>query len=47
MGLNWGYYCGRCGHFYYGTRECPVHALPFKKMVRQTLLEILYELRKR
>jgi len=45
--MNWGYYCTDCAHFYYGTRECPVHRPPFKEAVRQTLLEILHELRRK
>lgn len=47
MGLNWGYYCTQCSTFYYRVRECPVHRPPFKQAVRQSLLEILHELRKR
>ena len=45
--MIWGYYCAECGHFYYSTRECPVHRPPFKEAVRRALLEILHELRGR
>lgn len=40
-GLNWGYYCVQCAHYYYGTRECPLHRPPYREMVRATLLDIL------
>ena len=45
-GLNWGFYCCACSHFYYGTRECPIHQPPFETMVRETLIDILRELKR-
>jgi len=45
MGINWGYFCTTCAHFYYGTRECPVHRPSFEELVRATLLDILGQLK--
>jgi len=43
-GINWGYYCTTCSHYYYNTRECPLHRPPYREMVRNTLLDILNRL---